>query len=51
MVVFVTVAEHERERTCKSSEYMNLHFKCKWLYTKYIADVPQYKGSVPEYPA
>ncbi|XP_021362642.1 protein unc-13 homolog A-like isoform X5 [Mizuhopecten yessoensis] len=42
--------EHEVERSCKSSEYMNLHFKLKWLYTKYIADVPQYKGTVPEYP-
>ena len=29
---------------------MNLHFKIKWLYSKFIADVPQYKGTVPEYP-
>ncbi|KAL8606645.1 hypothetical protein ACOMHN_025744 [Nucella lapillus] len=47
----IALKEHERERMCKSSEYMNLHFKCKWLYSKYIADVPQYKASVPEYPA
>ncbi|XP_070209197.1 protein unc-13 homolog B-like [Littorina saxatilis] len=46
----IALKEHESQRMCKSSEYMNLHFKCKWLYTKYIADVPQYKGSVPEYP-
>ncbi|XP_025078268.1 protein unc-13 homolog B-like isoform X7 [Pomacea canaliculata] len=46
----IALKEHERERTCKSSEYMNLHFKTKWLSTKYIADVPQYKGTIPEYP-
>ncbi|BFZ01542.1 hypothetical protein BsWGS_04581 [Bradybaena similaris] len=46
----IALQQHEEERTCISSEYMNLHFKVKWLYTKYIADVPQYRGTIPEYP-
>ncbi|KAJ6641027.1 Protein unc-13 like B [Pseudolycoriella hygida] len=43
--------DHEHHRLCKSSIYMNLHFRVKWLYTNYVKEVPPYKGAVPEYPA
>lgn len=41
---------HEQERSFKSNEYMNLHFRVKWLYNTFCKDVPQLKDKVPEYP-
>uniref|UniRef100_A0A1I8NRG3 Uncharacterized protein n=1 Tax=Stomoxys calcitrans TaxID=35570 RepID=A0A1I8NRG3_STOCA len=43
--------EHEQHRLCKSSSYMNLHFRVKWLYSNYVKEVPPHRGAVPEYPA
>lgn len=44
------IVEHAKTKNCTTPEYMNLYFKVKGFYFKYVAELPQYKQSIPEFP-
>uniref|UniRef100_A0A915LCS6 MUN domain-containing protein n=1 Tax=Meloidogyne javanica TaxID=6303 RepID=A0A915LCS6_MELJA len=42
--------EHAKTKRCKTPDYMNLYFKVKHFYSMYVAELPQYRESIPEFP-
>ncbi|XP_066936950.1 protein unc-13 homolog B-like isoform X2 [Clytia hemisphaerica] len=42
-------SEEEKTNTWKRTDYMNLYFKVKGLFSQHVEDVPEYKNKIPEY--
>ncbi|CEF67460.1 Unc-13 [Strongyloides ratti] len=47
----MALEEHSVSKKCTTPEYMNLYFKVKGFYFKYVAELPFFKDSIPEFPA
>jgi len=43
------LSEHAEHKLCATTDYMNLQFKVKWLYTQYVAKLPELSTVIPEY--
>uniref|UniRef100_A0A8C7ZR41 Unc-13 homolog A n=1 Tax=Oryzias sinensis TaxID=183150 RepID=A0A8C7ZR41_9TELE len=40
-----------QDHSSHTADYMNLHFKVKWLYNEYCKELQTFQKHVPEYPA
>uniref|UniRef100_A0A1I7UKH6 Protein kinase C n=1 Tax=Caenorhabditis tropicalis TaxID=1561998 RepID=A0A1I7UKH6_9PELO len=47
----MALEEHAQKKKCKTPEYMNLYFKVKGFYFKYVSDLPEFNKAIPEFPA
>jgi protein unc-13 len=46
----VALREHATTKICKTSDYMNLYFRVKSFYKKYIQPLPNFQSAIPEFP-
>ncbi|GMT01747.1 hypothetical protein PENTCL1PPCAC_23921 [Pristionchus entomophagus] len=42
--------DHAKTKKCSTPEYMNLYFKVKGFYFKYVVDIPPFNSCIPEFP-
>ncbi|KAL3104719.1 hypothetical protein niasHT_022963 [Heterodera trifolii] len=41
---------HAKTKRCKTPDYMNLYFRVKSFYSKYVAELSLHKESIPDFP-
>lgn len=47
---FFVFLDHTQCLKCKNCDYVNLYFRVKHFYYKYVSDTPFYKEIKPEFP-